>query len=149
MLASELRRAAGAAEPRTLAGYVRWVRWAYAQEPPTRLHTRETGPDGLPRWSGDFYRWLQGTDQSAAACSVDEDGYFRTPFRCAIYAFHGRWEENDRARMADYALSIAASDEPLEAVAARHALVPWAIDIVTQEVLHRLWQMYAPMPPTR
>lgn len=146
--ASQRRAMARAAEPRNLTAYVRWCRWAYKQEPPVRLHTRETGPDGNPRWSGDFYKWITGADSGLAACGTDVEGYYRTPFRCALYVLHGRFEDTEQSAMAHLCLDIATNEfESALLIAAQHGIGPqWVQPIVLRETLRRLWDLYAPLP---
>lgn len=141
---SEIRRAQRAVQPRTLMAYVRWVRWAYEQEPPTRLHTRDTGDDGAPRMSGDFLAWLRAAEEKGVACAEDADGYLRTPFRCALFDLHGRTEGTERAWLAHIALGVAHGAEPVEATL-RCGIPEWASGIVTYEALKRLWERYAPL----
>ena len=144
--ASQDRAAARAVRPKTLAGYVRWARFSYNQEPPFRLHTRETGEDGNPRMSPDFYAWLRAHESGRVACAVDHDGYYRLPFRCAIYTRHGNNEKRDEAMMADYALKLASSDWPLGEFARSVGLAPaWVVKPATELALTRLFDLFAPM----
>ncbi len=144
--ASQARRWAGAARPRSLPSYLRWGRWAYRQEPPVRVHVRDLASDGTPRWSGDFAAWVAGID-SGTACATDDEGFYRWPLRCALFAMHGRYEDGGSAAMADLLLDLLASDRTLADVAAEHGVTPsWVVPIVAAESLRRLWEMYAPQP---
>lgn len=134
---------AAAVQPKSLSGYVRWLRHQYRQEPPIRLHLTAIGEGGTPKWSGDFLAWVNG---GPGACGQDEDGYLKTPLRCAIYALHGRFEDAPRARMADYALALATTDAPWFVIAKRAGIEPdWARPIATLAAVRRIWDLYAPM----
>ena len=151
MQASQHRVAARAVRPKTLHAYVRWARWAYAQEPPFRLHVRETGDDGNPRMSPAFYAWLRAHEEGRIACATDTDGYYLQPFRCAVFTLHGRSHEiknreDDNAMMADYALALARSDWSLEDFARSVGVAPaWVVRPATEVALTRLFDLYAPL----
>jgi hypothetical protein len=139
-----------AAEPKTLASFVRWSRWAAKQEPPFRLHTRETGEDGNPRMSPAFLAWLDSMSRARIACATDDDGYYRHPFRCAIFTLHGRDERSDNAALADFCLAVALSDEPLDRLASFVGLKPhWAVVPAAEWALRKLWNLYAPLRSVR
>lgn len=143
--ASEERRFLASQRPRTLTGYVNWARHAYRLEPPVRLHVRETAKDAAPRWSGDFRAWLAGGEEGS--CGTDNDGDYRTPFRCAVYRLHGRYEDRDEAGMADLALDVAALSLRWDEVAEGHNIQPrWVRRIAVQIALERLWDTYSPRP---
>ena len=146
---SEVRRMMTAIEPKTPSGFVRWARWAYAQEPPMRLHVHDIGEDGTPRWSGDFWAWIRGSESQAVACAPDDDGYYRTPFRCALLTFHGRFDNTERAEMAELVLDIAANETfSPEVIAARHGITgpQWVMDLVVTEIMRRAWGYFAQTP---
>ena len=147
-IASQRRGMARAIEPNTVSGYVRWIRWAYRQEPPVALHDRdELADDGTPRWTGDFMAWISGTTlKGGISCGEDDEGYLRTPLRCALYTMHGRFENAPSAKMADFLLSIAEGGMSVGDVAVAHGVGPaWVHEIVAREALRRLWDIYAPM----
>lgn len=136
-----------ARQPGTLSAYVRWIRYAYQQEPPVRIHSRETGVDGNPAYTGEFIAWLRGSEEQDVACATDEEGYFRTPLRCCLYLMHGRDEGSSGAAMAHLALAIAITDWAADDVGRRHGIEPtWARPIVIEEVLRRVWSAYSPLP---
>lgn len=142
---SQQTRWNAAHRPRDINAYIRWARWAYGQEPPVRLHVRGLSDDGSPRWSGDFISWITGGEQ--ASCGQDQEGFYRTPLRCAIFTMHGRFEDKPEAKMADFLLSIAGSHVDLATVCRWHGIAPgWVQPIVAVEALRRLWELYAPQP---
>lgn len=142
----EQRRLQAALRPKSVTGFVNWARWSYRQEPPTRIHDRDTATDGAPRWSGTFMAWMNGLSDGAA-CALDHEGAFRTPFRCAIYTLHGRDEETVEAAMADLALDVAAGTISYADVAAGHGVEPaWVRKLAVEYALARLWDTYSPTP---
>lgn len=144
-LASKARQMQRAARPRTLASAVRWVRWAARLEAPVRLHDRGVAEDGTPRMTGEFLSYLQGSTLVGVACAVDEDGWYRTPYRCALLTLHGRDEVSDGAGMAHLVAAIAASDEDVPRVAALLGIRPaWVVRPAAEMALTRLWDLYAP-----
>ena len=141
---SEQKRLQAALRPKDVTGFVNWARWMYRQEPPTRLHDQDTAKDGAPRMSGMFMAWLQ---QGESACSLDAEGAFRTPFRCALYTLHGRDEETVEAAMADLALDVAAGTLTWDRIAAEHHIdPPWVRRLAVAHALGRLWDIYSPQP---
>lgn len=150
--ASNIRAMANAQPPKTLAALVRWARYAYRLEPPVRLHARDTGDDGTPRWSGAFVAWLRSKDEGKQACATDDDGYYRLPFRCALFQLHGRDEGSDEAALADFCLGVAISTElaSLDTVADYLGLKPhWAVRPAAEYALRRLFNLYAPLRSAR
>jgi hypothetical protein len=66
-------------------------------EPPPRLHDRDIADDGAPDHTPEAKRYLgfatsgeQPDDWRSIACRVDEDGFHRTPLRCALERVPGR-----------------------------------------------------------
>ncbi len=135
-----------ASQPKSLAGYVRWARWAYRFEVPARLHTHDVGDDGSPRWTGQFVSFIQAHEMIGTACAVDEDGQFRTPFLCAWLTLHGREEESDNAMMAHFVYAVAATDEPTTVweIAERMGIRPsWVVRPAAELAMYRIWSMCA------
>ncbi len=144
-LDSKARAMARAAQPRTLASAVRWVRWASRLEAPVRLHDRGIADDGTPRMTGEFVAYLQGATLVGVACAVDEDGWYRTPYRCALLTLHGRDETTDGAGMAHLVAAIATTDEDVPTIAERLGIGPrWVVRPAAELALARLWALYAP-----
>lgn len=147
---SQERAMAAANRPKTLAAMVRWARHAYRDEPPFRLHTRALGEGGNPAMAPEFIAWLRTDESGLIACATDDDGYFRLPFRCAVFTMHGRDDRTEQALMADYALQLARSDVPLDEFAARVGLSPWwVVKPATEAALDKLWGMFAPLRSMR
>ena len=145
-LGSKARAMQLASQPKSLAGYVRWARWAYRFEVPSRLHSHDVGDDGSPRWTGQFVSFLQAHEMLGTACAIDEDGQFRTPFLCAWLTLHGRDEQSDSAAMAHFVYAIAATDEPTTPweIADRIGIKPsWVVRPAAELALGRIWAMYA------
>ena len=147
-----------ALQPRSLTGYVNWVRHEYRLEPPSRIHVRLTDAGGTPGWSGEFAAWIEGIGSPAAMLRDHEDGcaggrectcYYHWPLRAALWSLHGRFEESDGARMADFCLVVAETDWPLPKVAEAIGWpteLRWAFPLVAEQALWKLWCRYSPMP---
>ena len=146
--ASQRRKMTEAVEPKGLSALIHWVRWAYKQEPPIAIHDRdELADDGTPRWTGDFATWVNGVGNGGGgSCGEDDDGYLRTPLRCALYVMHGRFERAPSAKMADFLLDIAQENMAVTEVALLHEITPaWVHAIVTEVGLRKLWELYTPV----
>jgi hypothetical protein len=159
-----------AREPQGLTRSLRWVRWAYSQEPPFRIHVSfRTGEDGDPALSGEFMDWVEGISSPSAGRQDHEDDcpwrygvtkaardlgvrgdchcYYRWPLRFALWQMHGRFEDTPGAWLADLLLDVAGSHESLSEIGARHGIRPeWAVPFVVHGGLRRLWWSYSPMP---
>ncbi len=141
---SEARRMLNAREPKSLTGFIHWARWAYRQEPPTQLTTDDVAPDGTPAWHPAFAAWLGGYD---GAVALDEEGYYRTPLRAALYQMLGRTPNADAFAVVTFLFDIASSEGPVDVIAAAHGIQPsWTRRIVVLDVLRRLWDGYAATP---
>jgi len=149
---SELRRARMAMQPMTLGGFVRWGRYAYSMEPPFRLHSHHAGEGGTPQMTGEFMAWLRSAESKGVACAEDEDGFLRTPLRCAVFELHGRVEGTERAGLAHVAYDLASSDSTLpglspslDDIGRRYGLPFWSMNVIGMEALRRLWEKYVPL----
>ncbi len=164
------RKFDNAREPQGLTRSLRWVRWAYDQEPPFRIHASfRTGEDGDPALAGEFMDWVEGISSPAAGRQDHEDScpwrygvtkaardlgvtgdcrcYYRWPLRFALWQMHGRFEDTEGAWLADLLLDVAQTHDPIPEVGERHGIRPaWAVPFVARGALSRLWWLYSPMP---
>ncbi len=159
-----------AKEPVGLARSLRWVRWAYEQEPPFRIHASfRTDAGGDPALSGEFLDWIEGIGSPSTGRQDHEEScpwrygvtkaardlgvrgecrcYYRWPLRYALWQMHGRVEGTEGAWLADLLLDVAASREGLPAIGSSHGIHPeWAVPFVVRGALSRLWWLYSPLP---
>lgn len=164
---SEVRKLEGARQPRSLTGYVRWLRYAWSDEPPTRIHVHAIDAGGTPAWSGEFMAWIEGISSGLSLLRDHEPGcpnraqgdrrrkreecgcYYRWPLRAALFEMHGRFEDTPAAAMADWCVLVASTDTTLPTLAQRVGLPDpwgWTVPLFTEQAIWRLWTLYSPLP---
>lgn len=121
------------AEPKSLAGFVKELRDAYALECPSRLHSRDTDAGGTPAFAPEFERWL------ATPFSRDDSGADQTPVRATLAGMAQARDlrSQSRARIA-YAV-IVGGLQATEAAARDGVPAMWA-DIVAFDTLRVVWR---------
>ncbi len=97
--------------------------------------------------TGSFVAWLASSVDQSVACSLDADGYYTMPLRCAIVTLRGRFDDTDRAYKAQYVEALACSDWPWEKVATMCGIGPhWVQEVATIDAIRSVWELYIPMP---
>jgi hypothetical protein len=129
--------------PRTLNGMLRKLTREYAAEPPTALHTQLTDAGGTPTMTGRALAYLgfhaDELDWTAIACRRDEDGFYTTPWRCAIERVN---DPQRRAFLRDLATNTFFPSD----VAAAHGIPGWCATEVTFRSLEMLYAIFLDRP---
>jgi len=124
--------------PPRLGDLVRDLRKAYADEVPTRIHSRDTDAGGDPAWSPEFTRFLTGSD---FATDTRDDGtteVYTTPLRACLASMGRSASESSRRRAAITFRIVVAGSDPAEAAMAEGA-PEWDAPACARRALEQFW----------
>lgn len=121
-------------QPPRLRELVRMLRKAYADEVPSRIHSRDTDAGGDPAWSPEFTRYLTGSDW---ATDKDDDTY-TTPVRACYSAMSRSSSEGTRRRAAIVFRVVVAGTDPAEAAMIEGA-PEWDASACARRALELFW----------
>jgi hypothetical protein len=134
--------------PKSLKSYLRWAQTEYQREPPVRLHGRAIEDDGDPAMTGEtkgylgFHDKREPNDWRAIACSLDADGFHKTPMRCAIESIR----DPNRRRLVR---GIVTRTFYVGDVARSMGIPDWCAADVVLRSLEMLWDQYSDRPIPR
>lgn len=136
--------------PTTLNGMLRKLNREYAMEPPAVLHSAGLMDDeGVPVMTGAAKAYLgfyppkrnpeAPVDWTEVACRRDEDGFYTTPWRCAIERIPDR---ERRSFVRDLATNLFFPRD----VARAHGIPDWCATEVTYRSLEVVYSTYLDRP---
>lgn len=125
--------------PATLRDLVRDLRTAYADEVPSRIHSRDTDAGGDPAWSPEFTRYLTGSDFATDTRDEGTTEVYLTPFRACISAMGRSSDEATRRRAAIVGHITFGNFGPVEA-AMMEGAPEWDAKSCAQRSLELFWK---------